>query len=83
MELKKETYNYSSMYFKEVCEDSDETKESTFSVSGQNVKEQYLDVKEDKNVHASKYVEFLDSLPFEIDDLDEDDIEYYDSVIKT
>ena len=36
---------------------------------------------ESKCVCAKDYVDFLDSLPFENDDVDEDDIDYYDSVI--
>ena len=82
----KELNKVSLQYTGIVCGEIDkvvpnEETESTFSILKQNVKKKEIHDDESKCVCAKDYVDFLDSLPFESDNIDEDDIDYYDSVI--
>ena len=63
-------------------------------VPEENVESTFYDTKEDENnqdikpevnhyAYAADCVEFLDTLPFDNDEVDEDDIDYYDNVIET
>ena len=81
-DLNKVSLKYTSI----VCEEvntvvPNKNTESTFCMLKQNRKKKEIHDDESKCVCAKDYVDFLDSLPFETDDIDEDDIDYYDSVI--
>ena len=81
MELNSQTYKYSDMYCREVSDPSEKNKESTFYTYDKSKEKENLGYDGGRNVHASEYVEFLDSLPFDDDEFDEDEIDYYDKVL--
>ena len=81
-ELNKVTLQYTGIS----CGDVDtvvpgKNTEATFCMLKQNKKSEEMHDEKSKCVCAKDYVDFLDSLPFENDEVDEDDIDYYDSVI--
>ena len=80
-DLKHSTYNYPDLYCKEISEETNNKKEETFSVSDEKEEEQYLEQNENKTVYATECVQFLDSLPFQTEELDENEWDYYDSLI--
>ena len=76
------------MYTDMLCRESNDSvphksNETTFFFENQG--EQYQEISVDGNqfMNATDCVEFLDSLPFQNSDIDEEDIEYYDSIIET
>ena len=54
---------------------------TTFSTKQESEKKQDINSEENNISYAGDCVEFLDSLPFDSDELDEDDLDYYDKVI--
>ena len=81
-ELKKRSSKYAGV----VCHEINtvvptKNTESTFSIMKENVRRKKLYDDENICVYATDYVDFLDSLPFDSDDIDEEEIEYYDTVI--
>ena len=81
-ELKKRSSKYAGV----VCHEINtvvptKNTESTFSMVKENVRRKKLHDDENICVYATDYVDFLDSLPFDSDDIDEEEIEYYDTVI--
>ena len=60
-----------------------ETMESTFCDSKIGETKQHINSEVNSFAYAGDCVEFLDSLPFDNEEVDEDDIDYYDNVIET
>ena len=57
--------------------------DTTFCREVEEEEEEELEVTKDNFLYASECVQILDQIPFQSDDIDDEDIDYYDSLINT